>query len=285
MEKILKEMGLVNIENISALKGGDVSAAYKVYADGEIYFLKIRKNTDESFFDGEKAGLEIFNKAKINAPRPISIKYDGKDAYFLLTFHEEKNLGSQEELAELVAKIHDIENPDGKFGFSYPYRGSVIDFSNAFKSSWKEIFLYERLDKLKDYLLSLELWDEKDSDRYDIVRKIIENELDKHESKSVLLHGDLWAGNFIFDKDNKALVFDPSPIYGDREFDIGVSTVFGGFRKEFYDAYRKMKPLDEGYQKRLEFYRLYLLMVHLLKFGKVYDAAVSDIMKKIIDEN
>lgn len=63
-------------------------------------------------------------------------------------------------------------------------------------------------------------------------------------------------------------LFDPAPLYGDREFDIGITTVFGGFTSEFYDAYNKHYPLAKGASYRLEFYRLYLLMVHLLKFGR-----------------
>ena len=79
-------------------------------------------------------------------------------------------------------------------------------------------------------------------------------------------------------------LFDPAPLYGDREFDIGITTVFGGFTSEFYDAYNKHYPLAKGASYRLEFYRLYLLMVHLLKFGEMYRDSVAHSMDKILQD-
>ena len=152
-----------------------------------------------------------------------------------MTYHKEERAGSQEDLAKVIANIHKIKSPDGKFGFPYPFIGTACDFDNEFKDTWKEVFLNERMDKLKKMLKKVKLWDEKDLDRYEEVRLVIEKELDKHQTAPVLLHGDLWAGNFMFDEDERPLVFDPSPLYGDREFDIGVSTVFGGFRKAIYE--------------------------------------------------
>lgn len=281
MDKILELLPINNIKNVSPVPGGDINESYKLNADGGSYFLKVHKNKDENFFKAEEAGLKIFEEKGIFSPRALaSGEVDGQ-AYLLLTYHEEKSTGSQEDLARLVAKIHQIKSPDGKFGFEYPYIGAASTFDNSFKDSWKEIFLYQRMDKLAKMLKEFELWDEKDLARYEEVRFVIERELDKHKSEPVLLHGDLWAGNFMFDEDERPLVFDPAPLYGDREFDIGVSTVFGGFRKAFYNEYKKLMPMDEGYQERLNFYRLFLLMKYMLRFGPVYDSSVNDMMKII----
>ncbi|WP_340601729.1 fructosamine kinase family protein, partial [Staphylococcus aureus] len=95
---------------------------------------------------------------------------------------------------------------------------------------------------------------------------------------------DLWGGNYMFLQDGRPALFDPAPLYGDREFDIGITTVFGGFTSEFYDAYNKHYPLAKGASYRLEFYRLYLLMVHLLKFGEMYRDSVAHSMDKILQD-
>ena len=73
-------------------------------------------------------------------------------------------------------------------------------------------------------------------------------------------------------------------MYGDREFDLGITTVFGGFTQEFYDEYEKHYPLAKGAYERLEFYRLYLLMIHLLKFGGMYASSVNRSMETILEE-
>lgn len=281
MDKILGLLPINNIKSVNLVPGGDVNESYKLDADGGSYFLKVHKNKDASYFEGEKAGLKLFEENGIYAPRAIaSGEVDGY-AYLLLTYHEERRAGKQEDLAKVIAKIHQIKSPDGKFGFDYPYIGAASTFDNSYKDSWKEIFLYQRMDKLAKMLEGFELWDEKDLARYEEVRFIIEKELDKHKSEPVLLHGDLWAGNFMFDEDERPLVFDPAPLYGDREFDIGVSTVFGGFGKAFYDEYKELLPMADGYQERLNFYRLFLLMKYLLRFGPVYDSSVNDMMKII----
>lgn len=282
MENLLKKLPIDNIKDIRSVSGGDVNDAYKIYTDKDAYFLKVQKNKDSSFFDGEVAGLNLFLDNDIRAPKVIDYGNSGTDSYLLMTYHEEGALGDQEDLARLVARIHRVESENSMFGFEYPYRGAGTSFENSYKKTWKEVFLYERMDKLRDKLEEVGLFDKKDLDRYEKARSIIEESLDKHKSSPVLCHGDLWAGNFMFDKDNRPMVFDPSPLYGDREFDIGISTVFGGFSRDFYKAYQEILPLDEGYNKRLEFYRLYLLMVHLLKFGEVYDTSVSNTLKAII---
>ncbi|MDN8969166.1 fructosamine kinase family protein, partial [Staphylococcus aureus] len=99
-----------------------------------------------------------------------------------------------------------------------------------------------------------------------------------------LLHGDLWGGNYMFLQDGRPALYDPAPLYGDREFDICITKVFGGFTSEFYDAYNKHYPLAKGASYRREFYRLYLLMVHLLKFGEMYRVSVAHSMDKILQD-
>lgn len=281
MEKILELLPISNVTDVSPVIGGDVNESYKIDAGERSYFLKVHKNAEASFFECEKAGLKLFEENGIFAPRALASGEADGSAYLFMTYHKEERAGSQEDLARVIADIHKIKSPDGKFGFPYPFIGTACNFDNEFKDSWKEVFLYERMDKLKSMLVKFDLWEEKDLERYEEVRKIIEEELDKHKSEPVLLHGDLWAGNFMFDEDERPLVFDPAPLYGDREFDIGVSTVFGGFRKAFYEEYKDLMPLAEGYQKRLNFYRLYILMKYFLRFGPVYDSSVNDLMKII----
>ncbi|MFP6334430.1 fructosamine kinase family protein, partial [Bacillus subtilis] len=74
------------------------------------------------------------------------------------------------------------------------------------------------------------------------------------------------------------------PLYGDREFDLGATRVFGGFTQDFYDAYNEALPLNKGANERIKFYELYLLMVHLVKFGSLYAGSVNRTMKDILND-
>jgi fructosamine-3-kinase len=65
-------------------------------------------------------------------------------------------------------------------------------------------------------------------------------------------------------------VFDPASYYGDREADLAMTELFGGFGREFYHAYEARWPTDDGYPLRKHLYNLYHLFNHLNLFGPSY---------------
>jgi len=85
-----------------------------------------------------------------------------------------------------------------------------------------------------------------------------------------LLHGDLWCGNHAHDREGHPLLFDPAVYYGDREADIAMTELFGGFHRAFYDAYHTAWPLPAGYPVRRALYNLYHLLNHFNLFGGTY---------------
>lgn len=282
MEKFIGNLP-IEVTDIRASRGGDVNDAYKIYSADKLYYMLVQNNCDDSFYDGEIAGLKLFEEIGINAPRVIDHGFVDGDAYLLLSFLEEASKGSQSELAEVVAKMHQKKSPNGKFGFDYPHRGSQTTFSNDWKDTWAEVFLEERMNILAKQLMDMDLWTDYDYEKFEKVYLIMDNELKNQKSQACLLHGDLWGGNYMFLSDGSPALFDPSPFYGDREFDIGITTVFGGFTDEFYQRYNEIYPLEDGYRLRLEFYRLYLYMVHLVKFGEMYESSVNDTMENILN--
>lgn len=276
------QLPLNNIKSISPVSGGDVNEAFKIETAEEIYFLLVQRNRNASFFDAEISGLELFEEAGITAPRVIGSGEIEGDAYLLLTYLDEGYSGSQEALGELVAQMHSQQQKNDKFGFDLPYEGGDITFDNSWTDSWITLFVDRRLDHLKDTLVEQGAWSDDDVKQYESARSVIVDTLKQHQSKPSLLHGDLWGGNYMFLTDGSPALFDPAPLYGDREFDLGITTVFGGFTEEFYDEYDKYYPLNKGVEQRLEFYRLYLLMVHLVKFGDMYAGSVKRSMKQIL---
>ena len=99
-----------------------------------------------------------------------------------------------------------------------------------------------------------------------------------------LLHSDLWAGNFLCNKNGNPVLIDPAVYYGHREADLAITKVFGGFSSSFYDAYIKEYPLEKGWQYRENIYKLYHLLNHLNLFGKSYLAEVEYIVKKYVKD-
>lgn len=92
----------------------------------------------------------------------------------------------------------------------------------------------------------------------------------RHKPAASLLHGDLWAGNAGRLADGTPVVFDPSTYYGDREADLAMTELFGGFSPEFYATYADVAPLPDGFELRRTLYNLYHVLNHLNLFGATY---------------
>ena len=283
IESWKSELPVSGIQDIVPVRGGDVNNAYRVDTDEGPSFLLVQPGRTPDFYAAEIRGLKLMAEAGITVPEVLADGRVGDDAYLLLEYLEE-GTGSQRDLGSMVAKMHKSHHKDGLFGFDLPHEGGDIHFDAGWTTSWKQLFLENRMMPLRDRLTALGLWDESDLQTYAEVHEVMEAALIRHQSAPSLLHGDLWAGNYIFLSDGRPALFDPSPLYGDREFDLGATTVFGGFDGDFYAAYDEKYPLTDGAWERIRFYKLYLLMVHLVKFGSVYARSVNETMGDILDE-
>jgi len=99
-----------------------------------------------------------------------------------------------------------------------------------------------------------------------------------------LLHGDLWGGNQAFTHSGEPAIYDPAVYYGDREADIAMTELFGGFGRDFYAAYREHYPLDAGYALRKRLYNLYHVLNHFNMFGGGYLSQAQGMLDTLLSE-
>jgi fructosamine-3-kinase len=102
-----------------------------------------------------------------------------------------------------------------------------------------------------------------------------------HAPAPSLLHGDLWSGNAAISQ-GQPVVFDPACYYGDRESDLAMTRLFGGFDDAFYAAYEEAAPLPAGHQPRCLIYQLYHLLNHLNLFGGGYLSQCRAVIARLI---
>jgi len=100
-----------------------------------------------------------------------------------------------------------------------------------------------------------------------------------------LLHGDLWKGNRAFTADGVPTIFDPAIYFGDRECDVAMTELFGGYPASFYAAYHAEWPLDAGYARRRDLYNLYHILNHTNLFGGGYVRQAEQVMQKLLIES
>lgn len=247
---------------------------------GEKYFLKINRHNPGDMFLKEANGLiEI---AKTNSIRVPHVMLVGDD-FILLECVEGKSRREDffEEFGIKFAQMHKFENNAYGF-FEDNYIGSTIQHNipaESEKTEWTKFYFNKRL------LFQIKLAERNgyvDSTfrkYFNLLEAKIEAIIDSGDEKPCLLHGDLWGGNFISDENGKACVIDPAVYYGNREADLAMTKLFGGFQKEFYLSYNETYPLKAGYEYRENIYKLYHVLNHLNLFGKGYYSQALSLIK------
>jgi fructosamine-3-kinase len=103
-----------------------------------------------------------------------------------------------------------------------------------------------------------------------------------HHPQPSLVHGDLWSGNVGFTPAGEPVIFDPAVYYGDREVDLAMTELFGGFPAGFYQGYRREFPLEPGYERRKVLYNLYHILNHFNLFGGSYLSQANRMIEQVL---
>jgi len=171
------------------------------------------------------------------------------------------------------------------FGLDYDnYIGTLIQ-SNKNHTTWDNFLISERFIPQIKLAVDAEIISTNEAKNIEQIFKHI-TDLWPNESPA-LLHGDLWAGNFIAGKTNNSsiavpYVIDPAAYYGHREMDIGMMFLFGGFDKALFTAYNEIYTLEKGWENRIKYNQLYPLLVHLNLFGKTYFEEIRQIVNPFL---
>ncbi len=265
----------------SSVSGGCISNAYKITLDDKRnLFLKINYSHPSDMFRKEADGLKELAKPQvIKIPKVIAVE----DSFILLEFIEgsTKEKDFFENFGISFAELHKFTS--GSFGFYEDnYIGSTKQINipgEKEKNNWTSFYFNKRIlfqfklaekngyatDELKKGILFLE----------DNIEKILSGS----EEPPSLLHGDLWGGNYMVNKNGKVSLIDPAVYYGHREADLAMTKLFGGFSESFYASYNETYPLKDGYNYRENIYKLYHVLNHLNLFGRGYYSQAISLIK------
>lgn len=270
----------VDIKGYSHVGGGSINDTYRISTSHGNFFVK--KNSATSFpemFQKEVKGINLLGEAKeLHVPKVISIDEGGGDSFLILDFIDSgpKTSSFWRVFGEQLAKLHQHSN--GIFGLDHDnYIGSLYQRNNQ-HDNWNDFFRDERLE--------FQLKMARDSG---IIGSDISNAFNRFYKEiddlfpvepPALLHGDLWGGNFMVNKNGMPVIIDPAVYYGHREMDLAMTQLFGGFDNEFYQSYNRHFPLELGWEERLNYCNLYPLMVHVNLFGGSYIQSVKAIINR-----
>ena len=250
--------------------GGCIHDCYRVSIGGTARFLKTNSMQHEDAFAAEADGLQALRSAGLRAPAALKHGIAAGRAYLLLEHLELESTGDFAALGRMLAGAHRKAGP--RFGWHRDNYIGATPQANGWKDDWAQFWLERRLQPQLD-LAKRNGFDLKTKPDLDLLKG--------HDPQPSLLHGDLWRGNAGFTPQGP-VVFDPAVYYGDREADLAMTELFGGFPPEFYDAYEAVFPLDRGYEKRKPLYNLYHLLNHLNLFGAGYLGQVRETLRLLL---
>lgn len=232
-------------------------------------------------FDAEAKGLALLLGAgTIRIPRVAGTGINGDYQFILMEFMQPASrvrdywqlLGRQ--LAELHRTTWD------QYGLDHDnYIGSLSQ-ENTPGDDWVTFFIERRLQPQLKFGVDAGRIGREVISQFDTLSTWLPGLLTK-EAPS-LVHGDLWSGNVIVDDAGNPCLIDPAVYYGNREVDLAMTELFGGFERGFYDAYEEAFPTPAGLAERLDIYKLYPLLVHVNLFGGSYLSDVRAILRRFL---
>ncbi|MCN4144668.1 MAG: fructosamine kinase family protein [Thiohalomonas sp.] len=268
------------IQNKKSIGGGSINSAYQVTGnDGQLYFIKLNTASLEFMFQVEFDSLnELLQIDTIQIPPPVCFGTADSKSYLVLEYITMNPSGDQQQLGYALAQMHKITT--SQYGW---YQNNIIGStpqSNNMQSNWLTFWREERL--LPQFKM---LYEKGYKNQLQPLSDKLLNNLDSllanHNPPASLLHGDLWSGNYAFDDQGRPIIFDPALYYGDREADLGMTELFGGFRQDFYQAYNEAWPLDNDYNQRKTLYNLYHILNHANLFGTTYLNQAISMMQRL----
>jgi len=265
-------LGSFALEHVSEVSGGCINRGYHVRCAQRDFFVKFNAATRLTMFEAEADALtEIATSRTVRVPMPLCYGSDEQHAWLVMEWLSLSADGltrdSAARLGAQLAAMHAVHAD--RFGWTRENTIGSTPQSNRQAKSWIDFWREERLAPQ----LALAGNNGYRGRLHALGERLVEQLpalLAGHHPQPSLLHGDLWGGNAAATADGTPVIFDPAVYYGDREADLAMTELFGGFPGSFYAAYRAASPLPAGYAVRRELYNLYHVLNHLNLFGGAY---------------
>jgi len=276
------------IERAAPASGGCIHDSFVVQSGSVRLFVKTNGAVFGSAFAAEADGLAALIAAGMRAPRPLGHGVAASHAYLVMEYLDLTGRGDWAAMGRALAAMHrGTGGQTGQRGQRFGWRRDNFIGSTPqpnpehddWTGFWRDARLLPQLALAARNGLGSRLIDAGER-----LAAMLPRLLAGHAPQASLLHGDLWSGNAAFLADGSPVLFDPAVYFGDREADLAMTELFGGFPRSFYDAYNKAWPLDSGYELRRDLYNLYHVLNHANLFGGGYAARAEAMIGRLLAE-
>lgn len=274
----------IKINNQKTLGGGCINNAMHLKTSHGDFFLKYNQDCPVDLFSREAEGLAELAKpdSGLQIPKVFAATELSPDQpAVLITEYLPGGAGSKnqdEQLGRGLAIIHHHTNK--KYGFYHDNYCGATQQNNNWNHDWVDFFAQQRIHYLVQLVAEERELNSSERKTYDqLISKL--PDILTHEVEPALIHGDLWSGNYMNTEKGPAII-DPACSYSDREFELSITNMFGGFSSAFWSAYQEAFPLQPGWRERNNLYMLYHYLNHYYLFGGSYGQQALQIAQKFI---
>ncbi|HHG2223605.1 MULTISPECIES: fructosamine kinase family protein [unclassified Synechococcus] len=296
-----------DVERCRPVGGGCSHSAWALeLAGGSRLFAKTNQAQLLPVLEAEMEGLLALGAAagaELVVPSPLHCALAGSKALLVIDWLDLLDggsgsgaVGGTAAKAELVweaagaalARLHRRSSASTSPGFGWPrdnYIGNSLQ-PNRWSQDWGRFFAGQRLGP------QLKLA-ERSGRSLKGSRRLLEltpEWLNGHGAVPCLVHGDLWGGNAarmalssITPGSAGVALFDPAVYLGDREVDLAMAQLFGGFSPAFFSGYDGEWPRPAGHSQRRRLYDLYHLLNHANLFGGGYWGQAQGLIAELVD--
>ncbi|HVN35143.1 MAG TPA: fructosamine kinase family protein [Casimicrobiaceae bacterium] len=264
------------------LSGGTFGGAWRLESGGGRYFVKTQDASRLAMLEAEADGLRELSRAgAIRVPASRACASAGGCAFLVLEWLDFGDGGRDAALGAALAQLH--RTTADRYGWR---RGNAIGATpqdNRWSDDWAAFFRDRRIGPQLELAARNGSGEalQRDGER---LLAAIPSLLAGHAPAASLLHGDLWCGNAARLASGEAVIYDPAVYFGDREADLAMTELFGGFGSDFHAAYRAVSPVDCGYAVRRTLYNLYHVLNHFNLFGGGYDSQAQTMIAQLLTE-
>jgi fructosamine-3-kinase len=275
------KLGVSDVDLLWTSTGGSaLNRAWRVESRAGRWFVKVNRADRLPMFDAEAAGLaELAAAGALRVPRPVGCGSDGGQAFLVLEWLELGGRGDPAALGRALAMLH--RHTAERFGWWRDNTIGTTPQKNDWHDDWCSFFVECRLRPQFELAAARGASARWHADAARLLAAVPQL-LAGHAPAPALLHGDLWGGNAGALPGGEPVIYDPAVYYGDRETDLAMTELFGGFGAAFHAAYEDAWPLPPGYARRRTLYNLYHVVNHANLFGGSYAAQAQAMIAELL---
>lgn len=282
MQEIQSKLSLLldkEVGQVDLLSMGQIGGIYRVKIQGEQYVLKESKDSDKLLIEAKM--LQDLKKAHLRVPEVFASTRE----YLLMEYIESTKqtvYANEIAAAEQLSTLHKQTNDARMYGYYYDTTiGPFMQHNEQTQYNWTLFLGQMRIMPMARLCYDKGEISKQTLERLEDLCRDLYKRIDMSLITPSLLHGDVWGGNVLFDKQGACFI-DPAIYYGDKEMELAFILLFNTFGETFFDAYQKVHPLSEDfYEIKVPLYQIYPLLVHVALYGSSYAGQLEQILKRL----